>query len=255
MAWEPCHDDHAIFLMKRFGVRKVEVLPTKYSAWDSFFAGGGAFSKKFADSGIEVYSLQSLLYGVEGDFLNNSDSLRQHLKNVICTARDMGCKILVLGSPRTRVEGLSEESLRVILDDVQDGFTDVHLCLEPNSRAYGCHIGTDISSVLRITRGSSFFANLDTGNAAMSGSAVPMITSNKIVHVQVSAPFLGPMLDSSYAQLNTVGMTDYISGIVGGNADVCVSLEVNLGAPSIQMLGAQIRGFCQYNSASFGSFE
>lgn len=251
MAWDPCHDDHAIFLMKRFGVRKVEVLPTKYAEWETLFAHGGDFAKKFEENGIEVYSLQSLLHGVNGDFLNSPLSVRKHLRRVMTLARDKGCRVVVLGAPRARVKGIPEDYLLEILDDVQQGFEDVRLCLEPNARAYGCHIGTDLSSVLRIVGPSNFFMNLDTGNARMSGDSPPRVVSDKILHVQISTPFLGPMLASSYRDLDSAGMTDYINRVVTANPEVAVSLEVDLTASRIQSLGEQLRMFCAYSSASF----
>lgn len=255
IAWEPRHDEHALFLMKRFGVRNIELLPTKHSTWENVFEDPTVLTKPFEGSGISVYSLQSLLYGVPGNFLSEPDAIKNHLDNVLKAAQSVGCVVAVLGSPKTRVHGMTETVLTTALDAVQSTTRNVKLCLEPNAKEYGCHVGTDMASVLRMTRLSSFSMNMDTGNALMSGDRMPEFPSPRIAHVQVSAPHLEPMLDATYADLDDLGMTKFILQTVRNKKAVRISLEVNLGISRINILGDQIRKFAAYCSRSFGEAD
>jgi len=258
MAWDPSHDDHAIFLLKRFGVRYVEVLPTKYTTWPNFFESPEQVKQRFVREGIQVYSLQSLLYGVQGDFLHQSDELKMHLRHVLAAAARIGCRVAVLGSPSTRVSGLSEESLRSDLDEVQTSAgAGVKLCLEPNATQYGCRVGTDLASVERLSGISSFYMNFDTGNAIMSRDSIPQFPPTKVAHVQISAPRLAPMTRDLYYDLDDLGMTNLISKAICRDASVKVSLEVSCGRQEgVDMdLGEQIRQFCAYCARSFGKLK
>ena len=251
MAWEPKHDEHAIFLMKRFGIQQVEVLPTKYSPWDEFFRDPHRLKKHYERDGIRVYSLQSLLHGVPGDFLSSPEAMKDHLRDVMRAAKSIGCSALVLGSPKKRVHGLNEEDFSEALEDVQCCSREVKLCLEPNAREYGCHVGADIASVLRMTRRYSFYMNLDTGNATMTRDTLPAFTSSKIAHVQISAPYLEPVTDDTYAELDRTGVTAFVAHAVGSCSDIRVSLEASLGEARVGMLGDQMRRFAGYCCHSF----
>lgn len=251
MAWEPKHDPHAMFLMKRFGIHEVELLPTKYSPWDEFFRDPYRLKDHYKRNDIRVWSLQSLLHGVPGDFLSSPEVMKDHLRNVMRAAHSIGCCAVVLGSPKKRVHGLNEEDLSEALEHVQFSSTKVKLCLEPNAKEYGCHVGADIASVLRMTRRYSFYMNLDTGNATMARDTLPAFPSPKIAHVQVSAPYLEPVADAMYAELDRTGFTAFIAHAVGSCSDLHVSLETNLGAERVGMLGDQMRRFATYCSRSF----
>jgi len=249
MAWEPIHDNHALFLMERFGIRRVEVLPTKYAAWESFFQDPSEVTNRFASRGIAVYSLQSLLYGIPGDFLAAGQALQDHLKKVLMAARSVGCSVVVLGSPKTRVSGLTESELARQLHAVQSSVAGVKLCLEANAAEYGCHVGTDLASVQRTIDGTDVCANMDTGNLLMTGETVHPANLEKIAHVQISAPYLQPLTTATYVDLDAAGVTSTIKKLLEPGT-IRVSLEVRCGAG---MVGEQVRLFCKYCAAHFGS--
>lgn len=248
MAWEPANEEHALFLMQRFGVRNVEVLPTKYATWGSFFEDPARVTKRFQEKGITVYSLQSLLYGIQGDFLADGGVLQSHLKSALQAAKSVGCKVVVLGSPKTRVVGLTETEFAAQLQNVQLSVPEVKLCLEANAAEYGCHVGTHLASVLRMTEGTDFSANMDTGNLLMTGEAVcqtldDLRDNGKVAHVQISAPHLRPLTARTYAQLDAMGITPHIKRLISPGSETRVSLEVR---SSAKMLGEQVRFFCCY---------
>ena len=248
MAWEPTNEEHALFLMQRFGVRNVEVLPTKYASWDSFFEDPTQVTRRFQANGIRVYSLQSLLYGVQGDFLADGGVLQSHLKRALQAAKSVGCKVVVLGSPSKRVLGLTETEFALQLQTVQLSVPEVKLCLEANAAEYGCHVGTHLASVLRMTEGTDVSANMDTGNLLMTGEAMfqtldDLDDNGKIAHVQISAPHLQPLLSTTYSQLDAMGITPHIKRLLSPGSECRVSLEVKANA---KMLGEQMRLFCCY---------
>eukprot|EP00903_Cladosiphon_okamuranus_P017770 g16358.t1 len=247
MAWEPIHDEHALFLMERFGLRKVEMLPTKYATWDSFFHDPKGVTNRFESRGITVYSLQSLLYGIPGDFLAAGEVLQDHLKKVLRAAKRVGCSVVVLGSPKTRVAGLTESELARQLQSVQSSVAGVKLCLEANAAEYGCHVGTDLASVQRTINGTDVCANMDTGNLLMTGHQAPTAQTDilkNIAHVQISTPYLQPLTATTYVDLDNVGVTSTIKQLLEPGT-IRVSLEVKCGA---SMMGEQVLGVDSTNA-------
>ena len=242
MAWDPEYDDHAIFLLKRYGVRNVEIIPTKYETWESLFScAAPEFSRRFASHGISVYSLQSVLYGVDGDFATNSVGMANHLEKVVSLCRSIGGSVLVVGSPSKRSDENCGPQIADVLGAVQDGNHDIRVCLEPNSKEYGCRVGTTLDSCLDLRGSSEFFINFDTGNRIMEADRLPR-ESDVVGHCQISGPFLRPLRHRDYSTFQTDGTFGAICGLDGS---IKVSLEVKV---PVLGLGEQVRRFVSFMS-------
>lgn len=252
MAWNPEHDFHAIFLMKRYGIRNVEILPNKYGSWDNLFSEKSLipkFAQIFKDNGIDVYSLQSVLHGVAGDFSTNHVEIANHLEKVMDLCRRVGGSVIVVGSPQQRCVRNSGKMIADVLSAVQCG-NDIKVCLEPNASEYGCKVGKNLdecSSIVDVAKSDSvdgigFYLNFDTGNRILEDDRLPR-NSDHIGHCQVSAPFLRGILNWNYDAFEKDGTLNFFRWM---DDDIRVSLEVS--QIPIMNLGNQIMRFVNFMS-------
>ena len=247
MAWDPCYDGHAIFLMKKYGIQNVELIPTKYASWDTILNYKPTFHEKFIKADIDVYSIQSILHDVEGSFFDGTTTIVDHLNKVMKVCEYIGASIVVMGSPTKRkrtdkkkplsyYEGVLGDSL----DKVQ-GDSNVQICLEPNSSRYGAEIGKTLEECDRIAKDKKFALNFDTGNYILENDKSCLVDSIK--HCQMSAPMLRPIRKNDYVSIKN-GITGY--HIKNLENDTKISMEAKV--THIETLGEHIRRFCIHAS-------
>jgi len=247
--WEPRHDEHAVFLLQRYGISAVELAPTKYATgphaspgelWEETLARLPGVVEWYRQRGVAVHSVQSVLYGYQtGTLASLRPELVRHLRRLLGLANELGIRALVLGSPKLRVCSPGETykeacaCLAGILQEAAEGAPrdGAVLCLEPNASGYGCDVGTTVHTVssdilAHVPDGLPVGINFDTGNHAMEGA--PCFTDaecRRVAHVQVSAPLLGPI-----ASLPSEVLAQYREWVgkamsAAGRADTAVSLE------------------------------
>lgn len=253
MAWDPVDDNHAIFLLKRYGIKNVEIIPTKYYPWETLFKNP-TFHEKFNKAGISVYSLQSILHGVQGDFFNDPGDMAEHLEKVLGLCKSVGANVAVMGSPSKRVVPKtvtreSAEAYEKMLGDVLEvaqagsGGTAEEggptLCLEPNASVYGCDVGKTLCACARVSKDRSFGLNFDTGNYHLENDSTGLIDG--IGHCQVSAPMLRPMRVSDYVSIRNSMAGYHLRNL---HEDVKVSMEAKI--RKVDTLGEHIRRFVTY---------
>jgi len=248
MAWDPVDDHHAIFLLKRYNISNVEIMPSKYFSWETTFANP-TFHEKFVKAGINVYSIQSVLYGVEGDFFNNPTKMEKSLKNILGMCDKLGISKVVMGSPKKRVipkivnresEESYENKLSEVLKGAQKGYK-ARLCLEPNATVYGCDIGKNLEGCVRIAEGTGVGLNFDTGNFVLENDQTGLV--NGVEHCQVSAPMLRPLRNADY-----VGFRSSMAGYHLKNLDKDVKISLEIKVDRIENLGEHLRRFVTYMS-------
>lgn len=252
MAWLPKYDDHAIFILKRYGIKNVELVPTKYGEWGEIFMNSAKMTKKYEINGIRIYSLQSVLYGVDGSFVENPDEMRIHLDKVSKLCERIGARVIVMGSPGKRVKPVelpkieSEKHVQEVLNSVQIENPSVLMCLEPNASAYGCNIGNDLQSCIRMAK-SGFYVNFDTGNFSMEKDTIKVWDDMYIKHCQVSAPFLRPIHVNDYDKMMDTTESDLFHCFQKIKSNrVMMSLECKV--DKIGNLGGHIHDFVSFVS-------
>lgn len=247
MAWTTEHNEHAAFLMQRYGINRLEILPTKFCDWDQVFESNLREELDvFRRRNIRVYSVQSVFHGVLGEF--GDDSVEEHLEKVVRFCENVGAEVLVMGSPTKRGKDCDRNALADTLDKVQVK-TDVKICLEPNSSAYKCHVGTTLDACREVRGERSFWLNFDTGNAYMEKDRLPEI-GDRIGHVQLSNALLRPMKGSDYERIVQSGMCGAIAQLLRSSGTKKVSLEISM-FDNVQMLGEQIRRFSRFYRTYF----
>lgn len=193
------YDKSIPIILGRYGVKKVELAISKYIKWEDpeLFTTIKALADWFNKHGIEIYSFQSILYGINGTLSANYDAIYSRMKKVILLADHIGVKRLVFGSPNMRGKPCVEEDLYKLFNDLSEymsSYPNISLCLEPNSRVYGCVIGVNFVDVLNIVQSinnPNLMINYDTGNALLENDTPPIPPQESYIkHIQVSMPYL-----------------------------------------------------------------
>ena len=196
--------------MHRYGIKKVEIAPTRYFNWEDTESTILSNTNHITKEGIEFYSMQSLFNGIDVNLFDNQQGFIDHFFRVIDIASLLGVKRLVYGSPLTRkIENISQEGkfieiFNVIADRIKN--TDMAICIEPNSKKYGCNYLYDLSSSSDITRKinrPNIRLNFDSGNAIMENDDESTIYKNMdiISHAHISNPFLKEINTLSYKKI------------------------------------------------------
>lgn len=215
IAWDPSEDEAVATLLQRHGVDAIDVAPGKYfpNVDVTMAVDAVAVRRWWADRGIELTGMQSLLFGTTGLNLFGPDDVQtamlDRLTSVCRVAGWLGATRLVFGSPRNRDRnGLSDERTQ---DVAQRFFRQlgaraadhgVTICLEPNPARYGCNFMTHTSEAAAMVRRVDHPAvrmQLDTGAITINGEDAAQLVqacADVIGHVHASEPDLKPLGDA-----------------------------------------------------------
>lgn len=197
LCWLQEDESHALSILKRYGINKLELAITRYMSWDAIIPLDSLHQLK----DFEIYSFQSLFYAIPYNLFINPDQFVNHFKNVIRFAKKSNIKRLVFGSPlnRKKPNGFVDADdffVNVMLKVVSnEDMGDVIICIEPNAKQYGCNFIVNIEEALTIINKinhPNVLLNYDTGNAIMMND---FYKPKKIGHIQISAPFLNQIKD------------------------------------------------------------
>ncbi len=219
IAWDPADDRPVADLLARFGVDAIDVAPSKYfpdpaAATDAELARLRGW---WADRGIEITGMQSLLFGTTGLNVFGPAEVQQALLDrlaaVFRVGAGLGAVRLVFGSPRNRD--------RTGLDDATAlergaGFfaragdlaasAGVQLMLEPNPTRYGANFmttGAETAQVVRAVGHPAIGMQLDTGAAHLAGEDVEDLLAahaDLVGHVHLSDVDLAPLGGAQISQ-------------------------------------------------------
>lgn len=200
IAWQPAEDDAIAELLRREGVGGVEIAPTKWRErpLDASSADVEAYRRVWADRGLPIVSMQSLLFGrpelqLFGDQSTRTATL-DYLRRIIELSAKLGARALVFGSPKNRIRG--SLAMADALDIAYDVFravgdharaNGVVFCIEANPPAYGCDFITttaDAVAVCRALDDAAVRINADLGGMTMSREDIGST-------LQAAAPFIG----------------------------------------------------------------
>lgn len=217
IAWKPAEHEAVYALLQDLGVRGLEIAPGLAFAGEPdpvvpSEAAITAFLQTLELRGLELVSMQSLLFGVQDALLFGSDNQRSRFKEGLMRAagfaRRLGVKNLVMGSPTNRAipDGMSRgEAWRIaatLFREIGDYCFQfgAKLALEPNPAAYGTNFLTCVGETvefLQMAGHPALTLNFDIGSMHMNGEidaadrwfakAGPFVS-----HVHISEPQLAP---------------------------------------------------------------
>jgi sugar phosphate isomerase/epimerase len=239
IAWDVSEDEQISELLSKYQIDAIDIAPGKYfpdptKATDEDIAKVKAY---WAEKGIEITGMQSLLFGTQGLNMFSSKESQQamldHLNAVARIARGLGATRLVFGSPKNRDrEGFSDEQT---LSIAKEFFTilgniaiehGVIFCLEPNPTCYGANFMTtarETSETVSAINHPAIKMQLDTGAITINQEAMPDILSyslNQIGHVHISEPSLAVIGDSN------ADHKGYAKAIKSGLDNALVTIEM-----------------------------
>jgi sugar phosphate isomerase/epimerase len=244
IAWEPSEDAAVVEVLRREGVSGIEIAPTKWreKPFDASASDVAAYRRSWEDRGLQVVSLQALLFGRADLQLFASDDsrrqLRDYLRRVIDFAAALGAHAMVFGSPKNRVRGslAMPDAMRTAADFLRDigaycAERGTTMCIEANPVEYGCDFVTttaDAVALCRLVDHPGVRVNVDLGGITMSNEDVATSIDGArdvIGHYHASEPNLASIGESSpHAEagraLAEVGYANWVSiemRAAGGN--------------------------------------
>jgi sugar phosphate isomerase/epimerase len=210
IAWNPEEDESIGLLLRAEGVSGIEVAPTKWRAnpLEASAREIAEYRRVWADRGLRIVSLQSLLFGrpelqLFGD---TRAALADVLLRVIDLGAELGAHALVFGSPRNRIRGAispvdamsnAVDFFRPIGDHASA--QNVTLCIEANPPEYGCDFVTTTAEAIMLCdaiNNRGIGVNGDLGGMTMSGdepTATIAAADGLLGHFHASEPNLAEL--------------------------------------------------------------
>jgi D-psicose/D-tagatose/L-ribulose 3-epimerase len=209
IAWDAAEDDAVAALLDEFGVKGIEVAPTK--VWPSPEAADDASARTYREfwgnRGVEIVAFQALLFGRPELCLFTNDKAREKTFDYLCAiirlAEKLGARALVFGSPKNRVAGDLPASRA--FDIAAEFFWrlgevaarhNTRFCIEPNPAAYGCDFVRTAAEGLALVRRVNhpgFRLHLDAGAMTINGEDYGRVIADCFewtAHFHVSEPNL-----------------------------------------------------------------
>jgi len=217
IAWPVEQRRAAYALLAANHIRGLEIAPgllfsEARDAFEPTPAEAEAAMAEVRDAGLELVSMQSLLFGVEGAALFGDGSERARLEQAMLRAIRLAERFaipnLVFGSPRQRVvpDGMSDDDARAQAAQLFRRLGDAALAaqcriaIEPNPAAYGTNFLTHADEALAFVEMVAHPAiglNFDVGALHMNDDfdgveELAERAGSKISHVHFSEPQLAP---------------------------------------------------------------
>jgi D-psicose/D-tagatose/L-ribulose 3-epimerase len=218
IAWDAAEDEAVCQLLHRHGLDAIDVAHSKYFQSPDMASTSDIHRVRdwWAERGIEITGMQSLLFGTQGLNVFGSDESRaqmlSHLEQVCRIGQGLGASRLVFGSPRNRDrQGLTDEVVQSIslpfwrrLGDIAAKH-GVCICLEPNPTCYGANFMTtaeETAQVVMAVNHPAIRMQLDTGAMHINAENCEDFLARHadlIGHVHASEPQLVPLGDADTA--------------------------------------------------------
>ena len=171
-------------ILKLFGIKNIQIAPTTLiDSWDNLSNINFDLFKK---NDLNIYSLQSITYGLNDNIFDpkSVNTLLSHIEKIIDCAVQNKVKILVFGCPKNRKiddnhfdndndnnddnDKIFVTFFRKLGDYIGDN--DLHICIENNSKQYGCNYLNSIDEIGKIVskiNHKNIKMMIDIGNAIM----------------------------------------------------------------------------------------
>lgn len=181
LAWSPEQEARIIPYLRSRGIVGREIVPSK-RGWNM--------------SGYtNVYSAQSLLYGVSIQIFQEQERFLKILEERLSALASVGTKVIVFGSPAQR-QYSGEDAISLFR---RVGYlcekAGILCCIENNAEHYGCNWLTTLEDTANFVDSvchPSVAVSLDIGSMLLAGETeIPK--KIRLGHVQVSFPHLGPV--------------------------------------------------------------
>lgn len=222
IAWASTDRRRAYEMMRDCAVQGLEIapglaFPEETDPFEPSAVAVRSFEGEIAEFGLQLVSMQSLLFGQSGARLFGSAievaTFERAMEKAITLAARLGIPNLVFGSPLNRAypEGMSQEEVSARAADIFGRLGDeavaagTVIAMEPNPAAYGTNFLNSVDETADFVAELNHPAitlNFDMGALSMNdevGQAGAIVTKavGRISHVHISEPQLAPAPQSS----------------------------------------------------------
>jgi sugar phosphate isomerase/epimerase len=172
-------------ILKLYGIPNVQIAPTTLIDWVNM-----DYINMSAYKDLNIYSFQSITYNLNelNIFSDKRIDLMAHLTKVIDLASKNNIKLLVFGCPKNRrINTIYEIEIFIqFFRDLGDycSTKNVVICIEPNSKKYGCNFINTIEeagNIVRQINNPNIKMMVDIGNVIMESDNLQ--TMNKFADI------------------------------------------------------------------------
>ncbi|MDG3438845.1 sugar phosphate isomerase/epimerase family protein [Nitrospirillum amazonense] len=259
IAWSYPQRLDAYAILRDHGITGLEIAPGLLFAdeVDPFVPSREAVLARLRELdhfGLQLVSMQSLLFGIEGADLFGEPAARRRLEQGLVRAIELAGKLhianLVFGSPKQRVipPGLAKDAVLAAVTEIfrplgdQAAAKRTHIALEPNAAAYGTNFMTTFQETLEVVRHIGHAAvtfNFDVGALYMNQAFDQVVSfaqeaAAHISHVHVSSAHLAP------APMNEEDARAVFSALKSIGYDRAVSIEMKASPNALETLATSV---------------
>ena len=183
LAWN--NDEEAIKILDKYNVKYIEIAPTKICPWDELTTQ--KLKEYEAKMGRKIISVQSALYNTNLNVTKKEDSEKviQHFYKLIKICGEVNIPKIVFGSPKGRLVN-NKEDKEVFMNNFKQineicKEHKVFMCLEHNSKKYGCNFMTTVTETIEIIKelDCNFIKlHIDSGNLFMEEEDIDIISDS-----------------------------------------------------------------------------
>ena len=221
-------------ILKLFGIKNVQIAPTTLiKMWDNL---DSINFDLYTKNNITVYSFQSLTYGSNDNIFDTTtqESLFNHIIKVVDAGIKHNVKVFVFGCPKNRKimddfgnDKTFIEFFRKVGDYI--GENDLRICIENNSKQYGCNYLNTINEVGEIVtkiNHKNIKMMADIGNAIMENDDLNDIYKYKniIYNIDIARENMKPFVEYGSQHKEFIGILKDI------NYDKKMNLEMVINA-------------------------
>jgi sugar phosphate isomerase/epimerase len=194
-------------ILKLFGIRNVQIAPTTLISWDNL---NQINLDPFIKNAINIYSFQSITYGLVDNIFDDLSrgNLSKHIEKVIDCAIKYNLKVLVFGCPKNRkiINDIDmRENDKIFIDFFRRlgdyiGDRELYICIENNSKEYGCNYLNTISEVgeiVKVVNHKNIKMMVDIGNAIMEKDKLNSINNyfDLLYNIDIARENMKPFIE------------------------------------------------------------
>jgi sugar phosphate isomerase/epimerase len=241
-------------ILKLFGIKNVQIAPTTLiGTWDNL---DNINFELYTKNNINVYSFQSITYGLIDNIFDTKtqETLFNHITKVIDCGIKNNVKVFVFGCPKNRKiiddfgnDKIFTEFFRKIGDHIGDN--ELKICIENNSKQYGCNYLNTISEVGDIVtkiNHTNIKMMVDIGNSIMENDELNDIYKYKniIYNIDIATENMKPFIE--YGSQHK----EFIRILKDINYDRKMNLEMVINAANcvdeLEILGKSLNHFVNF---------
>ena len=200
-------------ILKLYGIENVQIAPTKLiDNWNNL---QNMDLNIFKNRDINIYSFQSVTYGLNSNIFDyeTKQSLLDHLKKIINYSILNNIQIIVFGCPRNRKilnkndndnDNNNNNIFCEFFNELGNyiGENNLKICIEPNSKKYGCNYLNNIKEagdIVRKINNKNIKLMIDIGNIIMENDNIDEIYNYKdiLYNIDISTENMEPFINNN----------------------------------------------------------